>query len=373
VIGTLELDEAWKVGDPDEYGWRVRNVFTQHMRKILPTPGLVGVQLSTDELLTLGLREGQFALKVTGLNGGTYLAGLREGDVILGVGSDEAFQSPQEFYRFCELSRLTRKDIAISLLRGSNNMRLMVSLNYLNYTSIAESPEVVLGFIAQELPGDGGLRVGNVTPGSNAEETGLRLGDRIVLVDNEAIRTFKGIERKLDNKAPGEILTLQVRRGEEDLTVSYVLMDKISRVNEIARLPEPVTTRDQVIQCRIAIELEKDHYTYSAHKTSLGLPTTAEFRGQGYALVGSLDEPPPTRKEEEGMGETSWIHKGQVQLAQSIRVTDLERFQLVLRVYLQICDDRSCHEFTDVVVADGKSTAMMDFQGDFKSTPSLPP
>ena len=68
------------------------------------------------------------------------------------------------------------------------------------------------------------------------------------------------------------------------------------------------------------------------------------------------------------MGETSWIHKGQVQLTQSIRVTDPEEFQLVLRVYFQICDDRSCHEFTDVVVADGKSTAMMDFQGDFKST-----
>ena len=137
-------------------------------------------------------------------------------------------------------------------------MRLMVSLNYLNYSSVAESPEVVLGFIAQELDGDRGLRVGNVLQGSNAEEAGLTLGDRIVLVDNAPIRTFKAMERKLDNKAPGEVLTLQVRRGEDVLTVAYVLMDKMSRVSEIARLSAPVTTRDQIIQCKIAIELEKD-------------------------------------------------------------------------------------------------------------------
>ena len=67
----------------------------------------------------------------------------------------------------------------------------------------------------------------------------------------------------------------------------------------------------------------------------------------------------------------SWIHEGNVQLTQNIRVTDPEQFQLVLRVYSQICDKASCHEFTDVVVSDGKTTTMMDCQGSFESLPSL--
>jgi len=52
-------------------------------------------------------------------------------------------------------------------------------------------------------------------------------------------------------------------------------------------------------------------------------------------------------------------------------MTDPKNFQLVLRVYAQICDDRTCHEFTDVVASDGGMTTMMDFQGDFESSPSL--
>jgi len=371
IEGMFHLDTAWKVGDPAEYAWRVRNVFTQHMRKILPTPGVAGDQLPAQELRSLGLEDGQFALRVTGLNGGTYLAGLREGDIILGVGNDEAFQSLEGFYRYCELRRLAGKDIRISLLRGSSSMKLMVNLNYLNYSSIAESPEVVLGFIPQELAGDRGLRVGNVVEGSNAEETGLKVGDRIELVDNEPIRTFIGIERKLDNKAPGEILTLQVRRDEHVLQFAYVLMDKISTVSEIAHLSAPVTTEGQVIQCEIEIGLEDGKYSYSSHKKSLGLPTRAEFRGQGYTLEGPLLEPPPARKEEPDMS-ASWIHKGKVRLTQVIRVTDPERFQLILRVYAQICDETTCHEFTDIVVSDGRTTELMDYQGVFESAPPLP-
>ena len=147
-------------------------------------------------------------------------------------------------------------------------------------------------------------------------------------------------------------------------------MDKTSKVSETAQLSAPVTAQDQVIQCEITIGLEKGQYVYSAHKKSLGLPTTAEFKGRGYVLVGSLVEPPPTRKVEEGMP-ISWIHEGQVRLTQEIRITDPESFQLVLRVYAQICDGKTCHEFTDVVVSDGEMTTMMDFRGNFESSPSL--
>jgi len=371
VDGAFNLDTAWKVGDPAEYAWRVRNVFTRHMRKILPTPGVIGEQLTDRELRSLGLPPGRFALRVTGLNGGTYLAGLREADIILGVGNKDPFPSTEAFYRYCELQRLAGKDIRISLLRGRSNMKLMVNLNYLNYSSIAESPKVVLGFIPQELAGDRGLRVGNVLEGSNAEETGLRLGDRIERVDNEPIRTFKGIEEKLDNKAPGEVLTLQVRRGTKVLQFAYVLMDEISQVSEIAHLSEPVRAEGQVLRCEISVDLEEGQYSYSAHRKSLGLPTTTEFRGRGYVLEGPLLEPPPTRVEHAGMP-TSWVHRGRLRLTQAIRVTDPEAFELILRVYAQICDDRTCHEFTDVVVSDGKTTELMDYQGSFESAPPLP-
>ena len=93
---------------------------------------------------------------------------MRCGDIVLGAGGRKDFTSPRDFYHWCSLLRQDRKDIRIDLMRQGSRMRLMVVLSYMTYTSVESSPEVRLGFIAQELAAHRGLRVGNVTAGSRA-------------------------------------------------------------------------------------------------------------------------------------------------------------------------------------------------------------
>jgi len=117
VSGTLALEEGWKVGDPREYAWRATNVYTEHMNKFLPTPGFIGEALGREARQAAGLDESVFALKVTYLNYGSYLAGIRSGDIVLGAGDRFHFESQRAFFHACETMRQANEDIKITLLR----------------------------------------------------------------------------------------------------------------------------------------------------------------------------------------------------------------------------------------------------------------
>ena len=363
--GVMSLPAAWKVGDPHEYSWRVNNVYTQHMRKILPTPGLMGDALSAEELGALPVSS-PFGLRVTGLNGGTHLAGVRLGDVVLDAGQSEPFAKLEDFYKYCELKRQAKEDISLHLLRGAGDMRLMVNLNYLNYTSIEQSPELILGFIAQELAAGRGLRVGNVTDGSRAEITGLRHGDRIVTVDNQELKTFKALEKHLGNKAPGEMLTLQVRRDDHVLQFAYALAEKISAFSDLAQLSQPVTRAGQEVECVVSLNLSPGQYVYSVRHKGTGVPSRVEFRGVGFELVGELGQPQAREVDNPGLP-ASWVLEGSVQFVQRLRVLDPDEFSLAVRVYAQVCDAVSCSEYLDQAKTDGETRKFTSLEGKFDS------
>jgi len=363
VGGRMKLEEAWKVGDPQDEAWRVSNIFTRHMQKYLPTPGLIGEKLEARELMVHRLRADEFALKVTRLNYGTHLAGVRIGDIVISASGKSDFKSVRNFFHWCEVQRRAGRDLELGLIRNEKRMRMMVNLNYLNFPSDRKSPEAVLGFTAQEVGWDSGLRVGNVQEGSSAEITGLKHGDGILLVDGQKITEYNALENHLNLKSPGDFITLKVTRGGKVYDFAYMLANKDLKKSDLAVLSDRVKKKGQRLTCLISMNLEVGKHIYSMHQKGVGLPTRLEFRGMGFKLLGEMNEPLP-RKMGAGDG-VAWVLEGAVLFKQKIEVTDPENFKLVIRAYAQICDETSCSELQSVIVNRGKSVEFMEFRGGF--------
>jgi S1-C subfamily serine protease len=365
IEGLIHLEPAWKTGDPKDNAWRFRNVFTQHMLKFLPAPGFIGDLLSNGEFEAMSLADRNFGLRISNLNVGTYLAGIRQGDIILGAGGKSNFTTVREFHHWCELLRRAGRDLRLEVYRENRPMFVMVNQAHLNYSRVEEAPRVDLGFIAQELPRDDGLRVGHVNDSSPAEQAGLRIGDRIVTVDDLRVSTYREMQNLLNKKSPGQLLMLQVRRENLERQVSYVLPGEEDRKSSVALLSAVPIEPGQLLHCVVTIDVPAGKHIYSMQRPSLGLPTTIDFRGRGYALVGPVKEPAPHKIEAAGL-DPNWVLDGKIELEQTIRITDLARFKMVLRVYAQVCDENGCHEFQAVVTHQPGEQTFADFRDRFE-------
>lgn len=367
--GSLALEPHWKVGDPREYAWRVRNVYTEHMTKFLPAPGFTGERLSSGQLVARGLAKDRFAFVIGELNYGTYLAGIRLGDVILAAGGRSEFETDRDFYAWCESLRSAGRDIRMEVFRQGSAMNVMVPLSSLNYSKVEKAPRAVLGFILQQLSGKAGVRVGNVTDGCSAERAGIVIGDRIARVEGHEVSSREAVLEILHNKSPGDLLTIDVVREGKPLQLGFVLGGESARRSRVARLSEPTKRAGQLVDCVVTVDLPADKHIYSIHRKGFGVPTQLMFRGEGYELVGPVNEPNPVpRGKGEGV-ETMWIHEGRVEIRQRIRVTDVEVFRMLVQVYAQVCDEVSCHEFRAVVGSDGRETHFSDYRGRFLRQP----
>ncbi|MCA9132868.1 MAG: M20/M25/M40 family metallo-hydrolase [Planctomycetales bacterium] len=83
------------------------------------------------------------------------------------------------------------------------------------------APRAILGIqldAASDLP-----RVHAISPGGPALNAGLRSGDLIVQIDEQAIQTSNDLRRVLGSKKPGDQVQLQVQRGAENLNVQITL------------------------------------------------------------------------------------------------------------------------------------------------------
>lgn len=369
VRGSLKLKPQWKVGDPADYAWRVRNVYTQHMVKFLPAPGFVGERLTSPELRTLGFSQSRFALRIDQLNYGTHLAGIRVGDVILAAGGKSDFETDRDFYAWCESLRSAGRDIRMEVFRDGAKMNIMVPLASLNYSRVESAPKAVLGFILQQLSGGAGLRVGNVTDGCGAERAGVRLGDRIVEVEGQKVESVRAVRTILNSKSPGDLLKVEVTRDGQTLQFGFVLGGEAERRSEVARLTDPVERNGQVVTCEVRIALAPDEHVYSMHRKGFGVPTQLVFRGRGYEMLGETEEPEPIERESMPGEDSMWLLEGEVVLRQRIRVTEAARFQLLLQVYAQVCDAERCHEFRAVLGSDGTDGKFTEYRGPFEQQP----
>jgi S1-C subfamily serine protease len=74
-----------------------------------------------------------------------------------------------------------------------------------------------------QLPVDHGVLIVNVTPGGPAAQAGLKAGDIIVQLDGKAVNDVSGLGAILLSKKPGDTVSVQVYRGNQQQTVNVRL------------------------------------------------------------------------------------------------------------------------------------------------------
>ena len=85
----------------------------------------------------------------------------------------------------------------------------------------AAAPRAYVG--ASGVNGAGGCRLTEVEENSPAARAGLKVGDVVLKVNGRAIRVSEAFRRWVDEAEPGETLNLEVKRGEEVLSVKVKL------------------------------------------------------------------------------------------------------------------------------------------------------
>jgi serine protease Do len=82
-------------------------------------------------------------------------------------------------------------------------------------------PTARLGLLAD--PEVRECKVLRIEPGSAADKAGLKVDDIITGVNGKKVATFDDLRAEIEKRRPGDEVTLQVRRGEESLTLKAVL------------------------------------------------------------------------------------------------------------------------------------------------------
>jgi len=84
-------------------------------------------------------------------------------------------------------------------------------------------PKVGLGVSLS--PDERPLEIRFVFPDSAADRAGLRVGDRLLRLDDQAIGSLEDLVAKLDGREEGDAATLRIRRGDEELHVEVELRE----------------------------------------------------------------------------------------------------------------------------------------------------
>jgi serine protease Do len=66
-------------------------------------------------------------------------------------------------------------------------------------------------------------RIRQVIEGSPAEQAGLKAGDIVVKFDGREVASYEDLVAQIQKKKPGDAVSLEVRRGEESLTLKAVI------------------------------------------------------------------------------------------------------------------------------------------------------
>lgn len=81
-----------------------------------------------------------------------------------------------------------------------------------------------LGVIGgQTADGSSGVNVEELTEGSAADLSGVRVGDRIVTIDGAPVTSIEELAGLVQTKFPGDIVTIELFRDDERLTIEAVL------------------------------------------------------------------------------------------------------------------------------------------------------
>jgi hypothetical protein len=69
-----------------------------------------------------------------------------------------------------------------------------------------------------------GVKVDDVLAGSPADKAGIRAGDLVIAVDGEEVKDLRAYSQILKKHAPGDVIRVRVKRGEEEVEVEATLV-----------------------------------------------------------------------------------------------------------------------------------------------------
>jgi S1-C subfamily serine protease len=75
------------------------------------------------------------------------------------------------------------------------------------------------GFFGVQLLDNGGVSITRVEPGSPAEKAGIQFNDIILAIDTAKVSTVNDAREIIGRLRPGNIVLVDVRRGEQFLTI----------------------------------------------------------------------------------------------------------------------------------------------------------
>lgn len=149
-------------------------------------------------------------------------AGLQRGDV-LSKANGLAPSNAEELRDLLE-SKAPGENLKLTVTRGSRRMELVATLAATSRPLKLSGQHVLLGLrIANAKVGDGAVIV-RLTKDMPAAKAGLKLGDVIVKMDGAPFLRASDLSDAIADKAPGEQMTVTVRRGGAELEKTLTLV-----------------------------------------------------------------------------------------------------------------------------------------------------
>jgi serine protease Do len=92
-----------------------------------------------------------------------------------------------------------------------------------------------------------GVLIADVIPHGPADAAGIRRGDIVVAMDGHAVPGLSGFAAALYLHAPDEVLTVDVLRGTEKLSVEISATRARDRIDQLADVADPVNNRIELL------------------------------------------------------------------------------------------------------------------------------
>jgi len=151
-------------------------------------------------------------------------AGIQVGDALVSVDGTEVAQ----FDQLLETLRKKKVNQRLNLVlkRGQEDKAFDILLTGRPGTS-AQATTVSLGLQGEDK--EEKIIVQRVSVGGSAAKAGIKIGDLITKIDGQAPGPFQSLSEKIQKKAEGDKVQVEIQRGEEKLEITVVLEARVGR------------------------------------------------------------------------------------------------------------------------------------------------
>jgi M6 family metalloprotease-like protein len=146
-------------------------------------------------------------------------AGLKQGD-LLQKAADKALVNANSLKELLQ-SKAAGETIKLAVLRKEQPVEVSVKLGAPSRPLSANSQRAYMGVRTDEIKG--GLKIAQIVPGSPAEKAGLKSGDEIIKVNGTEIPDTQKLTLLLEERKPGDVATVLVKRAGKDMEIKITL------------------------------------------------------------------------------------------------------------------------------------------------------